>query len=233
MPKLGPSAGSQPQQLLADPATPKFAANVDGDASPFAIDFDVDEADALVAQEAYPSVPDRRLLDELPPLQAGPVEVGIEPALPFLILCEPASDQRREFPCQRREENRRRNGSHRHRLSRSSAERQFGIEGSASFAFAMLGSGCHLGAHENRRSGATRGRSGPPGWTRSRWGELSARRHKKRAVWPVLEPGRSRGRGRYLSWAMAVRFGETMRRVAPATEDTVAGRVAFTRTTPA
>jgi hypothetical protein len=129
-----PLGGSQPRQLLADPATPKFAATVDGDASPSAIDFDVDEADALVAQEAYPSVPIWR-------------------------------DSRTVRPS---------------------------------------------------------------GLDALRWGELSPRRHKKRAVWPVLEPGRSRGRGRYLSWAMAVRFGETMRRVAPATEDTVAGRVAFT-----
>jgi hypothetical protein len=62
----------------------------------------VDEANALVAQEPYPSVPVRRLLNELPPLQARPVEVGIEPALPFLIVCEPAPDQRRKLPRQRR-----------------------------------------------------------------------------------------------------------------------------------
>jgi len=110
--KTGPNSSTarslgsgEPQQPLADPATTKLAANVDGDASPFAVDFYVDEANALVAQEPYPSVPVRRLLNELPPLQARPVEVGIEPALPFLIVCEPAPDQRRKLPRQRRDDN--------------------------------------------------------------------------------------------------------------------------------
>jgi hypothetical protein len=62
MPKLGPSA-AEPHQLLTYPATTKLATNVDGDASPFAIDLDVDEPDALVVQEANPSVPNRSLLN--------------------------------------------------------------------------------------------------------------------------------------------------------------------------
>jgi len=55
--------GSEPHQLLTYPATTKLATNVDGDASPFAIDLDVDEPDALVVQEANPSVPNRSLLN--------------------------------------------------------------------------------------------------------------------------------------------------------------------------
>jgi hypothetical protein len=57
--------------------------------------------DGLVAEQAHPSVADRVLLHERPPLQASSVEVGVEASLPFLILCEPGRDERRKIPRQR------------------------------------------------------------------------------------------------------------------------------------
>lgn len=98
-----PSLGSnEPQQLPTDPATTKRRTNVDRDPSPFTVDFDIHETDGLVAQQADPSVAGRALLNDQPPLQVGSVEVGVQASLPFLVLGEPACDERREIPRQRR-----------------------------------------------------------------------------------------------------------------------------------
>jgi hypothetical protein len=79
----GPPLGdSEPQQLLADTATTELATNVDRDSCSFTIDLNVDETDGLAVQHADPSVADRVLLYERPPLKAGSVEVGVEASCP-------------------------------------------------------------------------------------------------------------------------------------------------------
>jgi hypothetical protein len=119
-PRLG---GSEPQQLLADPATTELATNVDRGSCSFTIDLDVVETDGLVVQQADPSVAGRVLPDEQPPLQAGSVEVGVEASLPCLVLCEPAGDECRKNPSLAPQRHGPRRRSHRHRLLAPSAER--------------------------------------------------------------------------------------------------------------
>jgi hypothetical protein len=78
-----PLGGSEPRQLLADPATTELNTNVDRDSCLFTVDLKVDETDGLAVQHAHPSVAGRVLLEERPPLQASSIEVGVEASPPF------------------------------------------------------------------------------------------------------------------------------------------------------